>query len=254
MSTGAKKDMCDDRDWKISNFVSSSTNIEKIDHSSRMLEVRNQGKEGTCVGFGTCAMKEFFEGFQLSPRFIYELVKEPQGGAYPRNAMKMLMSVGVPDEKCQPYIPNNITPKCKDSMIRASPNKISGYARITTEDEMKRTLIKNGPFGISLKVYDSWYATSNGLVKQFGVENGLHWVAVVGFDESNRTFKFKNSWGSNWGDSGYGYIHYGDISRTMQDAWSIVDIPDNEEYSHIKNTTFIQRLFEWFIRLFDRKS
>jgi C1A family cysteine protease len=32
-----------------------------------------------------------------------------------------------------------------------------------------------------------------------------HAVTLVGYDPDTEQFKFKNSWGSNWGINGYGY-------------------------------------------------
>jgi C1A family cysteine protease len=37
---------------------------------------------------------------------------------------------------------------------------------------------------------------------------GGHAILLVGFTDSNKLFKFQNSWGKNWGDFGYGYIPY----------------------------------------------
>lgn len=41
-------------------------------------------------------------------------------------------------------------------------------------------------------------------------EGGGHVVLLVGYDKKNRQFFFRNSWGNEWGDNGYGTIpeHY----------------------------------------------
>lgn len=252
MNTGALIDKTDIRDYPINDFITTTKLPSRFDLREQILEVRSQGSEGSCVGFASCAMKEYFEGMQLSPRFLYDMIKLPTGGSYPRDAMKVLLSTGVPDEECQLYIPNIITEQCPNILVRAKANKIKGYARLDTEEEMKRSLVDNGPFLISLRVYESWYNTDSGAVKQIGIEKGLHAVTVVGYDDSTRTFCFKNSWGSGWGDSGYGYVHYGDISRTMNDCWSIVDIPDNEEYGYTLPKTFIQKILNFILSLFKR--
>jgi C1A family cysteine protease len=41
---------------------------------------------------------------------------------------------------------------------------------------------------------------------------GSHAICVVGYDDNSSWFKFKNSWGEEWGDKGYG-----------SDAWVSVD-------------------------------
>ena len=217
-----------------------------IDYTSKMLEVRNQGQTPSCVGFATCAMKEYFESLQLSPRFIYDRIKQPTGGSHPRDAMKLLLNVGVTTEECSPY--NTVIDECPDASKFAGENRIKGYARLSTLNEMKKSLQENGPFVISLMVYNAWYNT-NDVVTVDGSAIGLHLVTVVGYNVATGMFKFKNSWGSDWGDSGYGYISQTHLINSMQDAWSIVDIPDSEEHIHTENDSLIYRLIKWFMRI-----
>lgn len=44
-------------------------------------------------------------------------------------------------------------------------------------------------------------------------EDGWHAIAICGYDNSNARFEFKNSWGSFWGEGGYGTIPYEYISE-----------------------------------------
>jgi hypothetical protein len=42
-----------------------------------------------------------------------------------------------------------------------------------------------------------------------GVEvDGGHAVCLCGYDDTNRAFRFKNSWGPGWGDKGYAWLSY----------------------------------------------
>ncbi len=43
----------------------------------------------------------------------------------------------------------------------------------------------------------------------------FHDVLVVGYGDfdGRRVFKFRNSWGTNWGDNGYGYIHINEFRK-----------------------------------------
>jgi C1A family cysteine protease len=227
---GALKDPEDKRDYLIKDYIAKLKLPTKLDFSGDMLPVRNQGGEGTCTAFGTCAVKESEEkeGY-LSPRFLYDRIKQEGGGAYPRDAMKVLLDIGVCPESCQPYQENVNTPACPESLQLAEPNKIKGYARLNTIDEMKQCLYQNGCFTISVAVTDSWFNTPDGYIMGGGNIIGYHCVALVGYDDEMECIKFKNSWGEGWGDKGYGYIGYGTLKNILVDAWSFIDVPEDEE-------------------------
>lgn len=234
---GCHKDKIDERDWKIGDHLTAgAVSLPPfVDYSSKLTPIRNQGQEPCCVAFASCAMKEYQEDvvkdedFIFSPRWIYEQIKQPQGGAYIRDAMKLLQSTGVPPEDCNPYIPQVPTKKCSQATTLALPNRIKGYARLSTIDEMKKSLSENGPFVIALNVTDGWDNPARGAVLGSGKVQGGHAILVVGYDDLSKYLKFKNSWGEEWGDQGYGYISYSDVEKTLMDAWSAVDLPDLEE-------------------------
>jgi hypothetical protein len=50
-------------------------------------------------------------------------------------------------------------------------------------------------------VYSAYDTTCSG-------ELGLHAIALVGYDDQKQAFKFSNSWGTGWGDNGFGWISY----------------------------------------------
>ena len=45
---------------------------------------------------------------------------------------------------------------------------------------------------------------------------GLHAVAVVGYDDGQRCWIVKNSWGTNWGEGGFFRIGYGECGLDTQ--------------------------------------
>jgi C1A family cysteine protease len=52
----------------------------------------------------------------------------------------------------------------------------------------------------------------------------LRCVVIVGYDHQKELFKFKNTWGKNWGDKGYGYIHYNDAYTIILSAYVFTEI------------------------------
>jgi C1A family cysteine protease len=48
--------------------------------------------------------------------------------------------------------------------------------------------------------------------------DGWHCVAICGYDDSRSRFEFKNSWGTAWGNSGYGTLPYGYVDKLSASA------------------------------------
>jgi GNAT superfamily N-acetyltransferase len=48
---------------------------------------------------------------------------------------------------------------------------------------------------------------------------GSHCVLLVGYDDDKGTFTIRNSWGTSWGDKGYGYLPYEFIERFFVECW-----------------------------------
>jgi len=230
--TGAIKDKKDDRDYLIKDYIKPTSIPTSLDLSNTMQPVRNQGDEGSCVAFAACAMKESQEDNEghLSTRFLYERIKQPGGGAYPRDAMDILLNIGVCPEECQTYIPNTITTPCSNSLELSKQNKIKIYARLLTIDDMKQCLNQFGCFSITFMIYDGWIEPdSNHVVHTTGNALGGHNVTCCGYNNNTKLLKFKNSWGTSWGKEGYGYISYSDAITTLYDAWKSIDIPESDE-------------------------
>ncbi len=240
---GAQKDPKDDRDYPIRGFLRPEVIKlpSKVDLSEEMTPVRDQGTEGSCVSFATTAAKEYDEGMTeeyLSPRFLTDRIQlNYDSGAFPRDAMETLLKEGVCTELCQPYIARVKTPPCLRSVKSAAPNKIRAYARLNTVQEMKQYLFERGAFLASFQVTQNWFDAYKGQVLPQGSIVGGHAVCIVGYDDETNCIKFKNSWGTGWGDNGYGYLPYVCISSYLMDAWSMVDVPEIEEEKDIPEPT-----------------
>jgi C1A family cysteine protease len=238
---GCKKDAKDTRDYLMKGFLPVVGIPKKIDYTRRMTPVRSQGDEGTCVGFAAVAgMKEYQEQLdwkkymELSPRFLYSLCKKVDGypnseGTQIRIAMKMLKIYGTCREKFWPYIPHGGNKMLPGAGKDAARFKALTYARILGLDELKLSLFVKGPAVIGVTVFKGMMNTITGVVpmpKKTDTVLGGHALCAVGYDDRRRLVKFKNSWGEDWGDKGYGYLPYAYVNKYMMDAWSSVDIKD----------------------------
>ena len=101
------------------------------------------------------------------------------------------------------------------------------YFRIETPEELCDALREYGPVAIGIGCFEEMFRIGkDGFISYPRNPNnfyGGHAVCCCGFTENN-LFKFKNSWGSDWGDNGYGYVSYKYIRDFMLDAWVVKDI------------------------------
>lgn len=267
---GCIKDPEDERDWKITRMTAARAAVlpPSIDYTDKMSPVGNQGGEGSCVGFASVdGMKEYQEKSEwkkykdLSVRYVYQNAKkidelpDDEDGTYIRCAMKILDDRGVCYEGCWPYIPNAPGEPCADADKQAEAFKADGYWRVDSIQAMKETLVANGPFVLGVLVFNGIFNAPGGVVPmpQSGEAYvGGHAICVVGYDDAKSWFKFKNSWGTGWGDGGYGYLSYDYVNTYILDAWSARDKlggpnpPEPGWWERLVN--FFKALFSWFRR------
>jgi len=238
---GCIRDKFDGRDYLMRAYLPVVKIPGKIDYSLKMSPVRDQGEEGTCVGFATTVgMKEYQEFLDykklviLSPRFVYNQCKKIDGmpeeeGTTVRAAMQVLETKGVCQEKFWPYLSNQKTRAKKGASSNAKKFRILAYARILNLNELRLSLATKGPCVIGVEVFEDMMETKTGIVplpKKDEISSGGHAVCVTGYDDKKKLVKFKNSWSDKWGKRGYGFLRYAYIKRYMMDAWSSVDIDD----------------------------
>jgi len=89
--------------------------------------------------------------------------------------------------------------------------------------QIKEALCTYGPLTTRMRcVSDDFKAYTSGVYKE-DVPNdssGLgHAVVIVGWDDSKGAWLIKNSWGTDWGEGGYGWIEYGSNRIGRHTAW-----------------------------------
>ncbi len=262
-----RRDPEDDRDYLLTgssvNLLEASSLPGVVDHTPKMTAIKNQGQLGSCVGFAVTAMKEWQEqheheeevaegkrdsrkgrAYDLSESWVYWKAKQidawpNEEGTSIRYAMKVLNRVGVPTEKAWPYNDINFGKPQKWAPLVAKWALIDSYWRISNLVDLKAALT-DGPVPIGVPCfYEIFFTGVDGIVDYPDNPNAMyggHAVCAVGYDDNTGLVKFKNSWGYNWGQHGYGYFPYKYIEEFLWDAWSCKDLSVTKEMLKGKRT------------------
>lgn len=152
------------------------------------------------------------------------------GGGYLYNALDELVTGGTTTEAAEPYTHNNMQPKLMCT-AGAMPYRAVAWApleanwqTISTPATIKAALCKYGPITTRIMAgTDSFKSYANGTYQQVEPVTysgpGAHFVVIVGWDDAKGAWRIKNSWGTDWGESGYMWIKYGANLVGHSSAW-----------------------------------
>lgn len=200
--------------------------------------VGNQGSQGSCtawaVGYYFKTYQEASEKqwdpalseHQCSPAFMYHLINGGQdGGSFISDAFLLLEDMGCGTLADMPYNPGDFS---------SWPGEIAfengvqfrtlntHYISTATQfgiDQIKTVLNNGNLLVIGINVYPNFdnisafnytYCVSD----VYGSIRGGHAVTIIGYDDNKVThdgmgaFRMVNSWGTNWGQSGFWWMSY----------------------------------------------
>ncbi|MCK6550603.1 hemopexin repeat-containing protein [Myxococcota bacterium] len=189
--------------------------------------VRDQGACGSCVSFGCVGLIESMAHIKhdawldLSEADSHFCSSHGANcdGWWPDDCLDAASDRGIASEDQFPYataFPNDDIfedgPRCK---LTHRPRTVTRAVRLRTRST-KRTakvhLVNDGPLVGCFDVFTDLFNYKSGVYTHVsGAREGGHCVLVVGFSESEKCWIVKNSWGTDWGESGFGRISYSDF-------------------------------------------
>jgi C1A family cysteine protease len=209
-----------------------------IDYTPQMGGVRQQGSEGSVVGFAVAYALEYQifkttkQHVRLSPREIYNLTRKLGGtldydsGAQIAKAVTVVRKEGAVEEEVWPYNAGEFAAEAPPQFATAKRYKVKRAKKLTGLDQVKDALSSTGPVVAGITVYESIYGEDlkkTGLVPMPKAREkvvGGHAVCIVAYDDAKKLLKFINSWGDDWGDHGYGYLPYKFVNDNTGDIWA----------------------------------
>lgn len=163
---------------------------------------------------------------------VIEGTVDQDSGAELRDGLKVVAgSPGYVDETEWPYDIAQFAVEPPDAVaVDEAKDRATKYMRVLVDPgALKQTLSAGFPVAIGFDVFpgiESDQAAQTGVVPMPGQHEqsiGGHAVLLVGYDDAKALWVFRNSWGRNWGDGGYGYLPYGypDSPAFGSDFWVI---------------------------------
>ena len=233
---------------------------QKVDLRKWCSPIENQGALGSCTANAAMGIVEYYErkAFKKyidgSRLFVYKCTRNLMGitgdtGAWLRNTMGALVLCGVAPEKYWPYIIADFDKEPSAFVYAVADNYES--LRYFCHDPQHLNIPPHTVL-TRIKLF-----LSAGIPSMFGffgfpsfnysdVKGGIpypcpgehaqwgHAIAAVGYDDNlkikntrcNRVTKgallIRNSWGTGWGDKGYGWLSYDYVlNRLALDFWSL---------------------------------
>jgi C1A family cysteine protease len=224
--------------------------------------IENQGNINSCTAHAGITLLEYFQKrsfgkyLNASRLFLYKVTRnlldwKGDKGAYSRTTMKALTMIGVPPEEFWPYDETKFDEEPPAFCYAlASRYRATEYSRVDIQDrtrdivlqQIKANLAANRPLMFGVVYYANCWAQakSNGGKIPFPSECknplGGHNMAAVGYDdkikikntggtgiETTGAILVKNSYGTTWGDEGYGWLPYEYVlKRQSMDWWTLM--------------------------------
>lgn len=228
-----------ERDWHFADAIASgalgavATLPPSVDLRAAWWAIDDQEDTGSCVGWATAEgvvryhmvkAAKLGKSTQLSPRFVWMGSKETdefttrpetfveEAGTSLKAAMDVVRKYGaVPMSTLPFHITTAMYAGPENTLYAlAAQRRVSSYFNLLRDlQQWKAWLASHGPILAALNVDRSWdnAAATGGNIDTFvpNTVRGGHAIAVVGYTAGGR-FIVRNSWGTGWGDKGFGYV------------------------------------------------
>ena len=220
----------DAKPYEPSIYVKFGKPPAKVDLRSLMTPIENQGPTESCVANAVAGAYQYWikrttkQDQDISRLFIYYNARWRDGsqdvdeGSVIQLAMEGLATFGACFESDWPFDPHLILKKPgADAYKDGATHRIQDMAQVPLKLETwKQALAEGRPIVFGCALFDSFDECSErgGVVPMpspddvVHAEHGGHSMCAVGYNDGEKVFIVRNSWGTEWGDKGYCYMPY----------------------------------------------
>ena len=224
---------------------------DNVNLSGNFTPIKKQGSIGSCSPHAIVAIYEYIlkknkkVDCDLSERFVYYNVRRDKGGldkddgSTLYDVIKSMENEGVCLESLCPYDTElyNVEPTGeayedgRQRLIMKAMNIPIGDSPEKNIEALRSALSEGYPVAIGIRLFDS-FASTKGFVllptedEIAAEEKHYHAMVVCGYDDKQKYFLVRNSWGTKFGKDGYCYIPYtylGD-NRLTNGAYIVTEV------------------------------
>jgi C1A family cysteine protease len=218
--------------------------------------IEDQGSLGSCTAHAGVGMLEFYEKkafnnyIDASRLFLYKVTRNllqltGDTGAFLRTTMGALVLFGAPPEQYYPYVISDFDNEPPAFCYAFGQNfQAITYYRLDPPGKtpealltrIKTNLAAGLPSMFGFTVYSSYsQADTTGKIPfpaKGDTVAGGHAIMAVGYDDGMKiknakpggvqttgAILFRNSWGTGWGDQGYGWLPYDYVLKSLAVDW-----------------------------------
>lgn len=215
----------------------------------KVTPVGNQGNCGCCWAFGLHGQMESAililsgDTVDLSEEYLVSCLRESDncsGWSAYQAASNYLSSGATPSYYCSetgtvseeqfPYTSGDGSwPACNCNYIHTYflESRDTPWNSTPTVDDLKTFIHDHHPVTVGIQTTDAFHAYTGGTFNACPSEEGMsHYIVIVGWDDSRGSagaWHIKNSWGTDWGDSGFMWIEYDCLNVG---TWAVTAILD----------------------------
>src|SRR6185312_6536548 len=232
----AQPDRIDVRDWFYQPTLAALPN--ELVSCGRVPRILDQGSEGACTGFALAAVINFHLAERklersVSPHMLYAMARrydewpgEAYEGSSARGAMKGWVAHGVCMETTWRSIQAQSLTTALSKEAALTPG--GAYYRVSHRNirDLHAALAESGILYLTLMVHAGWdkpgpakrevqftragkkHSLQLPIIRRRGRAEDGHAVAIVGYTAEG--FIIQNSWGRDWGASGFALLPYED--------------------------------------------
>lgn len=150
---------------------------------------------------------------------------DPMEGVWPVTAARVGHGWGAVLEREWPY------ESCSESWppreppgldAKAKAFRCQHYQRVRSALECRLLLAHCIAVPAAFEITNQWFTAEGGAITMPSATDeivGSHQVCLLGFDIQLQGFRFVNSWGSEWGQHGWGYLPFRYFDKYLVDSW-----------------------------------